>query len=174
MKILITGCAKSGTTLLRRLFHAYNLNVCIKEGTIQQLIDSDYNVIKRTANTILSNKLKPQEIARQRKLILDNDIVVINIVRDKADVVKSDNGYVTSQRYDACYLQFYRNRDIIGMTIYFNELIENPDKVQWDINKLLGLTPEFMWSDYPVFIDESKEEFTNNNYKLRKIGVKYI
>ncbi|MCH7515717.1 MAG: hypothetical protein IIB08_01080, partial [Bacteroidetes bacterium] len=76
-------------------------------------------------------------------------------------------------RYDDCLLQFYNNRDIIDITVYFNELIEDPDMVQWDISKKLGLTPEFMWSDYPVFIDESKEVFTKNNYKLRRIGEKY-
>jgi|ETNvirnome_2_300_1030623.scaffolds.fasta_scaffold09365_1 hypothetical protein len=173
MKILITGCAKSGTTLLRRLFHAYNLNVCVNEGTINQLINMDYDVVKRTSNTIFSNKLKPHEIKKQRQLILDNNIIVINIVRDRVDVVRSENGYVTNERYDDCLLQFYNNRDIIDITVYFNELIEDPDMVQWDISKKLGLTPEFMWSDYPVFIDESKEVFTKNNYKLRRIGEKY-
>ena len=176
-KILITGCAKSGTTLLRRLFHAYNLNVCVEEGTIQLLIDSDYNVVKRTADTILSHHhnwhMRRKEIKKQRRLILDNDIIVINIIRDKVDVVRSDNGYVTSKRYNACLSQSHNNRDIIDITVYFNELIKDPDRVQCDISNKLGLTPEFMWSDYPVFIDESKEDFTDNNYKLRRIGEQY-
>ena len=42
-KIFITGCAKTGTTLVRRLFNAFSLNVYNhKEISLSDFIKSDF------------------------------------------------------------------------------------------------------------------------------------
>ena len=173
MKIFITGCAKSGTTLLRRLFQAFNVNVAPNEMSLEEFIKSDYDVAKRNFNSILSNKISPLEIAKQRKLIFDHNIKIVNITRNRRDVLNSQNGYVKESRYNACVEQFHKHRDLIDFNIEFEKLIREPDKIQWELVKKFVLMPEFMFSDYPNFIDPSKEQFKNGNYSLRKLGEDY-
>jgi len=173
MKIFITGCAKSGTTLMRRLFNAYNLKVAVEEMSLQQFIASDYDVAKRNASSIFSNVLTASQQEEQRKLILDNDIRIVNLTRRREDVLRSERGYVTEARYQSCVTQFYKHRDLIDVNIEFEKLISSPDEMQWKLSNKFGLNNEFMFSDYPKFIDESKEKFTKNNYKLRKLGEGY-
>ena len=63
MKIFITGCAKSGTTLVRRLFNAYDLNVAVEEMSLLDFYLSDFDVAKRTADSIFSNIITDKIIA---------------------------------------------------------------------------------------------------------------
>ena len=69
-KIYITGCAKTGTTLLRRLFNAFDLKVYNKdEIELVNFLNSDFDVGKRTFNTMFSNVLNEEEIKRQLPLL---------------------------------------------------------------------------------------------------------
>ena len=83
-KIFITGCAKSGTTLLLRLFNAFdNLKVYnYNELSLYSFINrcKDYNVAKRNYRSIFSNTLSQARIQKSIELITDNNITVINKV----------------------------------------------------------------------------------------------
>ncbi len=173
MKIYITGCAKTGTTLVRRLFNAFGLNVCVDEINLNKFVSSKYDVGKRTGDSILSNVITDTKTKQQIKTIIENDVKIINVVRNKLDVLKSENGYVASWRYDSCVRQSNRCKDIITYTVDYDELIINPNKIQEELSELLNLPIIHKFSDYPKFIDHSKEKFTNNNYKLREIGKGY-
>lgn len=173
MKIFITGCAKSGTTLMRRLFNAYDLRVAVDEMSLEDFVRSDYDVAKRNASAILSNTINSEAQHNQRKLILENDIKIVNLTRNREDVLRSENGYVTEARYQACVSQFYKHRDLIDINVEFEKLIRYPDDVQWEVSDRFGLTPEFMFSDYPTFIDPIKEKFKDGNYSLRRLGEDY-
>ena len=174
-KIFITGCAKTGTTLVRRLFNAFDLKVFNKEEiSLEGLINSDYNVGKRTYLTIFSNLLPEEEINRQLNLIKDNDIKIVNIVRDKESTLKSTNGWVKEDRYDECIRQATELSQYIDYTINYSDLISNPDVIQESLSKAFNLKIIHKWSDFPDWFDDVDEPKGGNwgtkEYALRKIG----
>jgi hypothetical protein len=177
MKIFITGCAKTGTTLVRRLFNAFDLKVYNGgEISLENLLASGDNVGKRTSMSILSNILSPQQKKRYVKIIESNNVKIINVVRNKVDTLKSTGGYVSEQRYNACMKQKKELNDIITYIVDYDKLIIEPNKIQEEISNLLGLTIIHKWSDYPNFInieEESPDLQQSDRYSLRKIGKNY-
>lgn len=175
-KIFITGCAKSGTTLVRRLFNAFeDLKVCNeKEMTLDEFIHSDYNVAKRTFETIFSAELSFDELVRQAGILSNNGIMVLNVVREKESVLKSDNGYVKPARYLASIGQAAMFPWLIKMNISYEDIVAFPDAIQSEIKLNFKLKVKHKWSEYPSFIDPSKEDVLHRDgiYKLRKIGEK--
>ena len=174
-KILITGCAKTGTTLVRRLFNAFHLKVFNQsEISLDKLIKSDCDVGKRRSSTIFSNLLEEKELRRQIALIQKHNIRIVNIVRDKASTLKSTNGYVTEERYDECMRQARELSQHIDYTIAYSDLISNPDHVQGAVSKALNLRIVHKWSDFPDWFDGSEEPVGGNLdvdiYRLRRIG----
>ena len=171
-KIFITGCAKTGTTLVRRLFNAFDeLEVYNRdEMSLGTFLKSNYNVAKRTYNTIFSNKLSPQQEASQLKTITTSNVFIVNVVRDKSSVLKSDNGYVKEWRYNASMKQAQKYQDYIDFTISYEELIKDPNKVQKELSNKLDLKISHDWSDYPQFMKGIKERAKNSLYSLRPIG----
>lgn len=170
-KIYITGCAKTGTTLVRRLFNAFDLKVYNKdEMSIQDFLKSDYDVAKRTADTLFSNII-PDEKDQASKMM---ELVIINCTRNKEDTLKSDNNWVTPERYEACERQQETYRAIIDYNIEYERLMKEPDQIQKEIAKLLKLTIKHKWSDYPNFINlkEERPHTHGGRYVLRPIGKK--
>jgi len=170
-KIFITGCAKTGTTLVRRLFNAFNLSVYNHdEMDIDGFLASDYEVAKRSVGTLFSNSLDPKEEKRQADILAT--ITVINVTRDKESVLASDNRYVSENRYKASLDQANRYSNIIDYTITYERLMEEPDVVQKEIADQLGLEILYPWSDYPNFIDIAEESKHTHKgiYKPRPIG----
>jgi len=100
-KIYITGCAKSGTTLVRRLFNAFKDLKVYNYGEIIPIdfIKSNYDVGKRFSS-IFSGKVNDSLV--QQQLSMFKDITIIDVLRNKEDVLKSDNGYVSENRYNTC------------------------------------------------------------------------
>jgi len=72
-KFYITGCAKTGTTLLRRLFNAFDLNVYNKtEIHLSQFIsESKYDVGKRTEGSIFSDVINQTMIDKNQIKIIE-------------------------------------------------------------------------------------------------------
>jgi len=170
-KIYITGCAKTGTTLLRRLFNAFDLKVYNKdEIKLINFLKSDFNVGKRTIKTMFSTILNEQEIEKQLPLL--KNIHIVNMVRNKEDVLLSDNNYVNESRYDACMNQAFKYKNYIDLTVKYEELITDPNKVQENIKSLFNLKSKYLFSEYPSFVNINEENITTHNgiYKLRKIG----
>lgn len=169
--IFITGCAKTGTTLVRRLFNAFDLKVYnLEEIELPNFINSGYDVGKRSFNTIFSNELPQPQIESQLKLI--KDVNVINVIRNKKDVLKSDKGWVKESRYDACMSQAKNHPSYINYTITYENLIKSPDIIQSEISNMFGLKVIYKWSEYPSFVNlEEEKEYTHKGiYKLRPIG----
>ena len=90
-KVYITGCARSGTTLLARMFHAFNdtyvineevglndfIQYCYEERDLHSVI-----VGKRTEYSIFSNILSQDKIEESLNCLVGADIIVINCIRD--------------------------------------------------------------------------------------------
>jgi len=181
-KIFITGCARSGTTLLARLFHAFeNCQVMNEEVGLEAFCNIDFSdqtadflVGKRTQDTIFSNTLSDTEIVKQTELIANNQIIVINCVRDGRHVVHS---WVTAwQMYDPqawinSIIQAQNYSKFIELQIKYEDLIENPDKAQATIWSLIaGLKTNYDFSDYPEFVPEDSFKTNHFAHSLRPIN----
>ena len=177
MKIYITGCAKTGTTLVRRLFNAFDLNVYNHyEISLTNFLNSDYEVGKRVIDTVFSNTLPQTKIDEQLDLIRTNNIKIINVTRNKHDVLKSSNGWVPETRYDSTIEQSTKYSDFIDYTIQYERLLLEPDEIQKEIQDKFNLTKLYLWSEYPNFINQEQEpHYTKQDlsYSLRKIGESY-
>jgi len=172
-KIYITGCAKSGTTLLRRLMNAFDITVYNDgEMSLEDFTLSDYQCAKRTHKTIFSNVLNENEINQQLDIIENNNISIINIWRNCKDVIKSDSGYVSLKRWMHSFIQSLNHHELIAINIHYTELVEHPDDIQQQIADKIGLKILHKWSDFPNWytIQEPEHLTTNNMYRLRKIG----
>jgi len=159
-KIFITGCAKSGTTLLLRLFNYFKgVHVLIdknsNEVTLEGLISSRYDVVvgKRKWNYILSEDLSESKLLAHKKIIMDNNIKIVNVIRDGRDVVLSDNFWVAPSRWISCIEQRSRFRDIINLEIKYEDIIYSPDKVQDRIATMFNLEAQHRFSKYPNNLD---------------------
>ncbi len=170
-KIYITGCAKSGTTLVRRLFNAFGELKVYNYGEITptDFAKSHYNVGKRSQSLFAGGL---NDFLLQQQLLMFENITIIDVLRNKEDVLKSDNGYVNENRYNTCLKQREQYGHLINYTIIYEKLLLNPNLIQKEISELLGLKIKHKWSDYPKFIDISQEmPITHNGiYKLRPIG----
>tara|TARA_R100001443_G_scaffold109780_1_gene121318 strand:+ start:11235 stop:11765 length:531 start_codon:yes stop_codon:yes gene_type:complete len=172
-KIYITGCAKSGTTLVRRLFNAFEgLNVYnYQEITPKDFINSEYDVGKRF-QSLFSGELPNPLITQQLEMF--KEIIIIDVLRNREDVLKSDNGYVSGNRYDTCLSHRKKYGSLIDYTIIYEDLLKTPDQIQQTISKLFELNIKHKWSEYPKFVNISQEKPQTQGgiYKLRPIGAK--
>jgi len=185
-KIFITGCAKSGTTLLNRMFHSFK-NTWVISNEVQ-LVDfiklkpedvGDYNFVvgKRGPYTIFSDSSVPKnQLNYQHALLTNYQIDVINIVRDGRDVVRSfwkDWGVNGCFEWMECINQgkAYRHE----LSLHYETLITRPDEVQEVIMNQLGLKKEYNFSEYPLFVSpDPKEDLLSDSYKLRPLDTSTI
>lgn len=185
MKIYIVGCAKSGTWLLLRLFHAFGDVQIVGDDSERNVKYVDAMIVdegkvgiwKRSWDVVFSNHRDRLRLPleRQLKIIREGDIRLVYIRRDRAAVLKSDKGWVAESRYDDCELQAEEMADDIDFVVNFEALVTDPDTVQRALAAALGLTVVHDWSDYPDFVPD--EAFAlhdgKKNYSKRRIGAKY-
>ncbi len=163
-KIFITGCAKSGTTLLLRMCYAFkNTYTSYKRGfnghemTLPEFlnlnIEERYMIGKRLPPFVLSNTKAP-EFENQLDWIKRHDIGIINVVRDGRDVVLSDGNYVKPQRWIDSINQRSEYADIIDMEVKYEDLIRYPDMIQESMSNVFGLERHSRFSDYPAYVPD--------------------
>jgi hypothetical protein len=174
-KIFIVGCAKTGTTLVRRLFNAFDLRVCNnREISLGGFLRSDYEVGKRSHDTLFSNRIPLWKQLWQLWQIRRHDVAVIYVSRNSDDVLKSSGGYVSPRRLRAVRLQTRRFWRLVPRfyQLEYEILLRQPDVVQERVSDFLGIEPRRKWSAYPKFIDPSLEDPENlsGSYSLRPIG----
>jgi hypothetical protein len=153
-KIYITGCARSGTTLLLRLFYSFNnVDIIDKEINLQNFcsINSDKVLVgKRSINTIFSNILNKEDLDNQIKIIKDNNIKIINITRKGLDVIES--GKTSPERWIESIRQKIIYKDLIKFNIDFNDLVSQSNIIQEYISFIFDLTIKYKFSEYPEFL----------------------
>lgn len=180
-KIYITGCARSGTTLLARMFYAFNdsyvmneeiqlndfVRCCAEESGLNSIM-----VGKRTEYSIFSNILSQDDIEESLDYIEENNIIVINCVRDGRFLVDS---WVKAWRmynpfaWLSAIKQSIDYNNYIGLTIKYEDLVNNPFKVEQDIISLLGIDTKYCFEEYPEFVPEESFSTEDKNYILREI-----
>ena len=179
-KIFITGCAKSGTTLLLRLFLAFDQTAIIVGPIPTMVVDKILFqkgpiVFKRLGASIFSNNITLPELDRQAKKLKESDVRVINIVRDGRDVVTSDKNFTKPDRWIASIKHRSLYPDLIDLEVKYEDLVSDPDKVQKQIMDKFGLKKNFNFSDYPDFIPDDVYDPTHPKiYGGRKISPKSV
>jgi len=181
MKIFITGCAGSGTTLLRKLFYSFK-NVYVIDGQIslKKFISyptpSKFIIGKRTGPTILSGATQVVS-KKQKNMIRKNNIRIINIIRDGRDVLIKRPFKLNPERWLLCISQREIFKNIIDFEISYENLCKNPNSIQNKISKLFGLKKQYDFSDYPNFLPGIETKDINPNGLLhapRPIDTKSI
>lgn len=165
-KIFITGCAKSGTTLLLRMCYAFkNTEVLYREGfdghelSFDQFMNhettSDFVIGKRHPPALLSNVLV-KEFEQQYATIVKDKIGVINVVRDGRDVVLSDGGHVKPRRWIESVKQRHPDiyGDIVNLEVRYEDLVRNPEKIQKQMEEMFGLESRNSFSEYPDYVED--------------------
>lgn len=185
-KFYITGCAKSGTTLLLRMFYSFAHTKFLNESEtpinkfakidLNNYDDNIFLVGKRSAHTIFSHN-KINDINKQIKIISNNNIFIINIIRDGRDVILSDNCAVKPIRWIESMRQSRKFSRIIGLQITYEDLINEPDKQQDIISKKCGLKIKNRFSEYPKFVPDCAFNFIKTKkyiYSKRKLSTRSI
>jgi len=173
IKIFITGCARSGTTLLNRLFYSFkDLHIINNEISLKRFIrlsNSFENLVaKRTYNSIFSNIKSEEEILKDLTEIYSRGILIINIYRDGRDVIL--DGKVTPQRYINSIIQMKKYRRYITYNVEYNRLINEPNIVQNEILNVINsrgfnLIKKYNFSEYPNFVPKEAFNIDKENYK---------
>jgi len=173
MKIYIVGCAKSGTTLLKRMFYSFQVGVVVEECNINDFSRAQGNLVaKRTHNTLFCTSiLRQHDIDSQLSLM--KDMFVINVVRHPYSVLKSykkDWGLDGGADWVNSMIQFNKYKDYIDLTIRYEDLVEFPDYIQEVIIEKTKLKPVNDFSAYPAFFPSNQVEIgAIDNYALRPL-----
>ncbi len=168
MKIFITGCGNSGTTLLRRLFYAFEgVEIIDREVSLDYFCNYTPNkpvlVGKRNRKTLFTGLNKRNtylffywhEINRQLKLIKENNIKLIHVIRDGRDYVLTSRPIKFPARdWILSAKQYFKYGDVIDLVIRYEDIVSNPDEVQEKIIQEFGLKKSYNFSDYPKFMPE--------------------
>ena len=159
-KIFITGCAKSGTTLLKDLCIAFGSTWVIEEEIGVNAFCSlrksdvgefDFVVGKRSWDTIYScGRLRSTDIDNQYYQLQKNEVIVINVIRDGRNVVKSllnDWGWYNPFEWMECVRQAQTKNGIISLNVKYEQLLKYPNAIQKKIADLAGVTSVYQFSD---------------------------
>lgn len=160
-RIFITGCARSGTTLMNRLFYAFkDTTVIDHEIPIENFCHYECKtkilVGKRIPLTILSVPLGKKDTEKQLSIINKENILIVNVIRDGRDVVhqNSTGPRVNVNRWIGCMLQAQIYRKIIKRQVRYEELVNNPDSIQKQLAETLNIVPVSRFSEYPAFVPD--------------------
>lgn len=174
MKILITGCAKSGTTLLARLMHSFDIPVHTKEIRLKDLCLAKLSnlVGKRNEYTIFSNILNGVDLEHQKQMIIKYDIKILNIYRNGVDVMESfenDWQYWNPLIWCESIRQMEEMKDLITTNVSYESLVTEPDLIQSVIATGLGIEPEYKFSESHHKVPMNLFKTNNPRYKSRPI-----
>lgn len=165
---------------MNRLFYAFqDINVIDHEIAIDDFCQlrpqSKILVGKRAPLTILSVPLEQEEIERQINLIKEQDLLIVNMIRDGRDVVhlNPEGPRVNVNRWIGCMLQAQLYRHLVNIQVRYEDLVSEPNMLQTRLCEVLGSVPVYEFSDFPDFVPDSafdEAEYRNfANYNKRKI-----
>jgi len=162
-KIWITGMPGTGSTLFSRMFSAYGLDVQPDETQLHQFLANDYSVGRRKANGFLSGRCPTAPMELQ--LLLNNDVIVFICTRTVKHSPEMAMEYYT-------YLQDLSIAKLSGKSFHlvkYNDLIHRPRAVQHDVERIIGMTTDWRWNQYPEFVPEELD--LPGKHQLRPLGM---
>ncbi len=174
MKIFITGCGGSGTTLLRKLFYSFkDVQIIDKQISIPKFCKTNHKkkflIGKRASKDLFSGRGTSQQ--KHSGLIKNNNIQIVNIIRDGRDIFPR---LFDLKPIDWIGAMDEREKwfDLIKLEIVYEDLVRNPDNEQERIIMKFGLTPKYKFSEYPKFMPwfDGVESVGENRHGLRRIN----
>lgn len=185
MKIFITGCARSGSTLLARMMNAFiGVYVMKEEVSLEAFLGyrNPYPVLvgKRSEWTIFS-QVESNEIRKQLQLLATNNIYIINIVRDGRAVVKSFHkawGVYNPFIWMDAINQSKKYSDYIDLQIKYEDLIADPENIQAQISEKFNLKAGVSFLQYPEYVPNDcflsdKDEYLQRPIEMRPINKEF-
>lgn len=171
MKFYVTGCIRTGTTLVKNLMYAFkDMKIEDREQPIEyweadNFDDSCHHVAKRHYGAIFSNTLSRVNIDKQIDAIINQDLFIINCLRQQKGVMKSttqmtNNLTVSSEQWRNCMKQAKDYCDLIGFNVSYEALCSDPDTMQDQLIEVLredwyvDLVATSDWSRYPKFVPQ--------------------
>lgn len=166
MKFFITGCGRSGTYLITSLFETFkNMEVVMDEIDIL-----DFLSIKQKKKHIIS-KRKALFYNNQNKVkkAKDNNVKLINMVRDGRDVVtskmivkgkhiKKRDGYpywIKPKRWIKEIISSLKFYDYIDLEIKYEDLVIKPNYIQDKIVNMFGVEKIKLFTEHTKIFDSS-------------------
>jgi len=133
--------------------------------------DFDYVVAKRSWDTIYScGRLRSSDIESQYTQLQKANVIVINVVRDGRNVVRSmlkDWGWYSPFEWMECIRQSTSKNGIIALTVRYEDLLTRPDEVQKEIILSIGMVADYTFSEYPAFVETDEQR--ENSYTFRPL-----
>jgi len=171
-RIYITGCAHTGTTLLKRLFWAFeDIEVIPPEISSRDYVNyrslAGTLVGKRTRSTVCAGALSGEIERQQLEHHLAHDTRFIVTLRSGSDTIES--GWTKPHRWIACIEAYVRYAHLISLVVFYQDLVERPDTVQQVVAARFGLKPCCKWSSYPDFVPEHNDG-QSERYSLKSIA----
>lgn len=180
MIIYISGCAHSGTTLLLRLFSAFEgVEVIPGEHDIEVVLGIEQilgrtTVIKRSWNDDFAGRRITQWWHTDKGKALRDEIRPLVIVRDGKDVIIG--GHVSPLKWVVSIEHLLMFNDQVDITIRYEDLVSNPDEIQDLVADHYGLSIKHRWSKYPNFVPKGLliQRHSQQNYLPRPIDTNKI
>jgi len=176
-KFYITGCAKTGTHLLRRLFYAFDdMEVIIGETPAPAFLRhpqrKKHLCGKRGHEDPLSGQCCDGTALTLLEELKASGAFVIHCKRTCSDVEQSG---IAGARYQAADAQAEKFSGLVDACVWYEELCKDPNAVQWRLARRFGLTPVAKWSDYPAFVPgKDFETIRGQSYAPRPIDTSRI
>lgn len=170
---LILGSAKSGTTLLRRLFYAFPEIENIHQYISLEQVKAGPFVAKLKKRYVMSRIGRLDRVSRAEIDMLKNkQIKKVCIVRDGREVIAS--GFTSVPAWVYSIQEYQKYKDYVDVLVYYDDLVAWPDKVQQELVDIFGLSKRFSFSEYPCFVPVNiveQEGFSGmgESYVLRPI-----
>ena len=183
MKIYITGCGKSGTTLLHRLFAAFSNVVLAPDehtGKMFSFQDEGDTILvgKRSRYEVYSGWSGKGYFFESLLELRMHKVILINIFRDGRDVIEGEDGRISPSEWIHSIYQTIDYAKYLTMNLRYEDLVRQPDLVQKDVAAQLKLNIKHKWSDYPKFLsrEDLHLEFYRGleEYELRPISTDRI
>jgi len=175
-RIYITGCAKSGATLLRRCFWAFeDVDMVIPEVSIgsfaKRPTTSPVLVGKRIKPTIFSDLMSYCRITSHLGIIRDHNIQIVYISRNPKVLLGHYPDKLSEICIRSCTEQARAYNNYIKYLTTYERLVDDPDSIQQEIANALGLRIKHKFSEYPSFVpkDDFEHMAGKDRYDTRPI-----
>lgn len=185
--IYIGGTGGCGVTLMGRLFHSFEETEVSKTADekpridelasrIQTLVLNGHTipVVRRTYGSLFCNKMEEAEVLRQLKVVDNNHIGIMVMLRDQEAATKSRKGHVSISDWAAAYSDAFLHWGHVQYLCNYYKLCSEPDLIQKEISEAFGLEIKHKFSDYPDFLPEFyfKKKYVPG-HAPRRIGAPY-
>lgn len=164
LRIYITGCGRSGTTILQHLFDAFeNIEIIYSEIAWTVLVNKQNTVTKRLFNVGgdgLGIYWNP-EVFNQ---LNDFEISVLHIIRHPFDVLTSKlrniERFISLETYLNVFNTIPLEKKILNdyFLIRFEDMVTFPDKTQKILAEKYNLNIKYKWSEYPLDPEEERKK----------------